>query len=272
MTRRCSLGATNVRTGKVRVFKGQEVTPEALMASACLPTVFQAVEIGGEAYWDGGYTGNPSLWPLYDRALPDDIVIVQVNPLRREGCRRPPLDIQNRVNEISFNASLLSELRAIGLRQAADRGRQGRGRADEGRPHHMIADDVLMNDLSAGSKMEPSDALIDRLHEAGRAAARAFHRHLRRAGGTGPDGRSFGASDLAGVLGAADRQGRRHDKLGRVIHAHVEDHQILRRHEQQHPAGERRQPHERPRHLWAIGGQPFGQFALGAGGQKAKRP
>ncbi len=82
------VGATNVRTGKVRVFRGREVTPEALMASACLPSVFQAVEIGGEAYWDGGYTGNPSLWPLYDAALPDDIVIVQVNPCAATRCRR----------------------------------------------------------------------------------------------------------------------------------------------------------------------------------------
>ncbi len=168
------IGATNVRTGKVRIFHGDELTPQALMASACLPTAFRAVEIGGEAYWDGGYTGNPSLWPLYDRALPDDIVIVQVNPLRREAVPESPMEIQNRVNEISFNASLMGELRAIAfVRRLIDEGRIERGQMKDVRPH-MIADDVLMNDLSASSKLEPSGRLIHRLHEAGRVAAEGF--------------------------------------------------------------------------------------------------
>ena len=168
------IGATNVRTGKVRIFHGDEVTPQSLMASACLPTAFRAVEIGGEAYWDGGYTGNPSLWPLYDHGLPDDIVIVQVNPLRRDEVPETPMEIQNRINEISFNASLMGELRAIAfVRRLIDEGRIEKGQMKDVRAH-MIADDVLMNDLSAGSKLEPSGNLIRRLHEAGRAAADGF--------------------------------------------------------------------------------------------------
>ncbi len=168
------IGATNVRTGKVHVFSGQEITPQALMASACLPTVFQAVEIGGEAYWDGGFTGNPSLWPLYDAELPDDILIIQVNPLYRAEVPETPLEIQNRISEVSFNASLLAELRSIAfVKRLIAQGRIERGQMKDLRIH-MIADDVLMNDLSATSKLQPSGNLIRRLFDAGRAAADQF--------------------------------------------------------------------------------------------------
>ena len=177
------IGATNLRTGKVHVFSGAKITPEALLASACIPTAFQAVEIDGEAYWDGGYTGNPSLWPLYDRDLPDDIVIVQVNPLHREEIPQTPLEIQNRVNEISFNASLMSELRAVAfVRRLIAEGRIEKGQMKDVRIH-MIADDGLMNALSATSKLQPSGNLIRELFEAGRAAADGFlERHHHRIG------------------------------------------------------------------------------------------
>lgn len=168
------IGATNVRTGKVRIFRDQEVTPKAIMASACLPTAFRAVEIDGEAYWDGGYSGNPSLWPLFDPELPDDILVVQVNPLRREKLPETPIEIQNRENEIGFNTSLLGELRAIAfVRRLLNEGRIEKGQMKDVRVH-MIADDRLMNELSASSKMEPSHDLINRLHRAGRAAADRF--------------------------------------------------------------------------------------------------
>jgi NTE family protein len=168
------IGATNVRTGKVHVFEGRAIDTRAILASACIPTVFRAVEIGGEAYWDGGFTGNPSLWPLYGGGLPDDIVIVQVNPLRREEVPQSPLEIQNRINEISFNASLLSELRAVAfVRRLIAEGRIEAGQMKDVRIH-MIADDVLMNDLSATSKLQPSGALIGRLFRAGRAAGERF--------------------------------------------------------------------------------------------------
>ncbi|PTE14974.1 patatin [Fuscovulum blasticum DSM 2131] len=171
---RLFIGATNLRTGKARVFAGQDISPEALMASACIPTVFQAVEIDGEAYWDGGFAGNPSLWPLYDRHLPDDLLIVQVNPMRRDAVPDTPLEIQNRMNEISFNASLMSELRAVGfVKRLIAQGHIAKGQMKDLRVH-IIADDPLMNDLSATTKLQPSEHIVTRLFEAGRSAAEAF--------------------------------------------------------------------------------------------------
>jgi len=106
------IGATNVETGRIRIFVNRELTADHLMASACLPQLFQAVEIEGAHYWDGGYTGNPALFPLYGVKATRDIVIVQINPLERPGLPRTAVDITARVNEINFNANLLNELRA----------------------------------------------------------------------------------------------------------------------------------------------------------------
>ncbi|WP_431299664.1 patatin-like phospholipase family protein [Tabrizicola sp. BL-A-41-H6] len=168
------VSATNVRTGKIKVFTGQEITPAVLMASACIPTVFQAVEIGGEAYWDGGYAGNPALFPLYEANLPDDIVVVSINPIRRDTVPDSPVEIQNRINEISFNASLLGELRAINfVRRLIAEGRMERGRMKDVRVH-MIADDALMNELSAATKLSASPRVLERLKAAGRIAAEVF--------------------------------------------------------------------------------------------------
>ena len=171
---RLFVSATNVRTGTIKVFKGQEITPEALMASACIPTVFQAVEIDGEAYWDGGFVGNPALFPLYQPDLPDDIVVVQVNPIRRDAVPDTPVEIQNRINEISFNASLLGELRAISfVKRLIAQGKMEPGRMKDIRVQ-MISDDRLMTDLSATSKLAPSPELLARLKAAGRAAAERY--------------------------------------------------------------------------------------------------
>ena len=172
--------ATNVRTGKVRVFTKEQITTEAILASACLPTLFQAVEIEDpatgrmEAYWDGGYSGNPALFPLFDRDLPDDVVIVNINPLERDELPITPQQIDNRVNEISFNSSLLRELRAIEFvqRLIAD------GSVQEGRLRniniHMIADDDLMAQLSVTTKTMPNPAVIAALKAAGQVAAERF--------------------------------------------------------------------------------------------------
>lgn len=188
------VSATNVRTGKIRIFTGPEITPEALMASACLPTVFQTVEIDGEAYWDGGYAGNPALFPLYEPDLPDDIVIVSINPWRREEVPETPLDIQNRLNEISFNASLLGELRAINfVRRLIAEGRMERG-AMKAVNVHIIADDGLMGGLSADSKQSPTPLLLLRLKAAGRAAAERFLTECGAKIGV------EGSADLRGVL------------------------------------------------------------------------
>ncbi len=174
------VSATNVRTGKIRVFQAAEVTTEVILASACLPTLFQAVEFVDpatgtpEAYWDGGYTGNPALWPLFVPELPDDILIVNINPIVRDDVPRTTQEIQNRINEISFNASLLRELRAIDfVKRLIANGKVAEG-AMKDMLVHMIADDELMNELSAVTKLTPSPYLLHRLKEAGRAAADDF--------------------------------------------------------------------------------------------------
>ena len=115
--------ATNVRTGRGRVFRNNELTPDVLLASACLPTLFQAIEIDGEAYWDGGYSGNPTITPLVRECGSRDILLVAVNPVERQGTPRSAREILDRLNEVSFNATLLKELRMIALlRQVADAG------------------------------------------------------------------------------------------------------------------------------------------------------
>ena len=171
--------ATNVRSGKVRVFSGNELSPDALLASACLPSLFKAVEIDGEAYWDGGYTGNPALFPFYEPSLPNDVVIVNINPFYRDDLPYTAHEIHNRINEISFNSSLLRDLRAIRFVQRLIED----GKVPEGTMKyvlvHMIADDALMSDLSVATKIIPSAILVERLFRAGRAAADTFiERHL----------------------------------------------------------------------------------------------
>lgn len=172
--------ATNVRSGKIRIFGTKEVSPEALMASACLPNLFQAVEIADpdtgqmEAYWDGGYTGNPALFPLYDKNLPDDVLIVNINPLYREDVPTDGTAIRNRINEISFNSSLLRELRAIDFvkRLLSDQ------RLPEGSMKnvlvHMISDDALMNELNVATKSIATPVILAKLKAAGIAAADTF--------------------------------------------------------------------------------------------------
>ncbi len=172
--------ATNVRTGKVRVFEYEEISTDSILASACLPTLFQAVELEDpktkrrEAFWDGGYTGNPALFPLFAPELPDDIVVVNINPLERDETPKSPQDILNRMNEISFNSSLLRELRAISFVKELI----GDGRVPEGSMKnvliHMIADDDLMRDLSVATKMVPTPSVLTSLKQAGREAAEGF--------------------------------------------------------------------------------------------------
>src|SRR5262249_45479230 len=114
-TVRLFVTATNVHTGRGRVFGNAEITPDVLLASACLPTMFQAVEIDGEAYWDGGYSGNPTITPLVRHCSARDILLVQINPVAREEQPRAAREIHDRINEVSFNAVLLKELRMLAL-------------------------------------------------------------------------------------------------------------------------------------------------------------
>ena len=174
--------ATCVRSGKIRVFAEDEISTDAILASACLPNLFQAIEIYDpksgrtEAYWDGGYTGNPALYPLFGGGLPDDVVIVNINPLERDEVPKTPQQIQNRINEISFNSSLFRELRAINFVQRL----LAEGKLKAGEMSrvlvHMIADDALMNDLSAATKTVPNPVVLNRLKQAGRVAADQFLR------------------------------------------------------------------------------------------------
>ena len=169
------VSATNVRTGKIKIFEGDEITPDALLASACLPTLYQAVEIEDpatgrpEAYWDGGYMGNPALFPLFYDTACRDIVIVHINPIHREDVPNSAQEISNRINEISFNSSLLRELRSIDfVHRLLEAGRVERGTMKDVLVH-SIMDDDLMTQLSAATKLTPDAALLRRLMEAGRA-------------------------------------------------------------------------------------------------------
>ncbi len=164
------ISATNVETGRIRVFVKHELTPDHVMASACLPMLFQAVEIDGAHYWDGGYMGNPALFPLFDSPATRDIVIVQINPLVRPGVPRTSSDILARVNEITFNASLLRELRAIEFvqRLIADQ------RVPEGRYKamlmHVIQDDKALNRYGARSDLNTDMQFFEDLRRIGRGA------------------------------------------------------------------------------------------------------
>jgi NTE family protein len=174
------INATNVRDGKPRIFQGREITADAILASACLPTLYQAVEIDDpktgrrEAYWDGGYTGNPALYPLFYRTRTPDIIIVHINPLYRAELPKTSSEIMTRLNEVSFNASLLRELRNIEfVNRLLDRGVIAEGAMK--RNHvHSVSDDKLMNMLGMVTKMTINRALLLQLKDAGRAAMDAF--------------------------------------------------------------------------------------------------
>ena len=172
--------ATRVRNGKVHVFKDSEISTDAILASAGLPTRFQAVEVEDaetgliEAFWDGGYTVNPALFPLFNPSLPDDILIININPLERTELPRSAQAIQNRINEISFNSSLLRELRAIEfVQRLLERGALSTDQKSRVLIH-MIADDALMNELSVATKLVPTPFTLSRLKEAGQQAAEDF--------------------------------------------------------------------------------------------------
>lgn len=163
--------ATDVRTGMQKVFRREEMTADMVLASACLPFAFQAVEIAGEAYWDGGYMGNPALFPLVDGCQSRDIVIVQINPLYREKLPLTAPEIFNRINEITFNASLIKEVRAIAMMKESvgTEGLEG-GRFKDVLFHRIDADDAL-RELGVSSKFNTEWAFLKHLHGIGYRAA-----------------------------------------------------------------------------------------------------
>jgi NTE family protein len=165
--------ATRVRTGRGRIFRNAEITADVLLASACLPTMFRAVEIDGEPYWDGGFAGNPTITPLIRESDAHDTILVQINPTETLEEPRTAAEILNRLNEISFNSPLMKELRMIALlRQAADPGSGEGARWAKMRTHRVKSD--MLAKFGASSKLNAEWEFVSMLCAEGRLAAQAF--------------------------------------------------------------------------------------------------
>jgi NTE family protein len=173
------VNTTNVRTGRGRIFRNAEITPDVLLASACLPQMFQAIEIDGEAYWDGGYSGNPSIMPLILECNSRDTILVPINPIERPGTPRSAREILDRINEIAFNAVTLKELKMIALlRQVADPGKSEGALWAEMRVHAVRNPTML--ELGYSSKLNAEWPFLQMLHTEGRRSANDFLRKHRR--------------------------------------------------------------------------------------------
>ena len=165
--------ATNVRTGRGRIFRNSEITPDVLLASACLPTMFQAIKIDGEPYWDGGFAGNPTITPLVRETEAHDSVLVQINPRERPGTPRSAPEILNRLNEISFNSPLMKELRMIALlREVSDPGKGEGFRWANMRTHRIMTE--MMTDLGYSSKLNAEWEFLTMLRGEGHRVANEF--------------------------------------------------------------------------------------------------
>jgi NTE family protein len=181
------VSATNVYTGRLRVFPRNKITVEVVMASACLPMLFRAVEIDRIPYWDGGYLGNPAIFPFFDSTETEDVLLVQINPIERRITPRSQNEILNRINEITFNSSLMAEARAINfVTRLIDQGAipRGKGKGQYRRINlHRIALDAVFGDLTASSKLDSDYDFFLKLRDGGAQAARDFLReHYRDIG------------------------------------------------------------------------------------------
>ena len=165
--------ATNVRTGRGKVFRGDEITADALLASACLPTIFKSIVIDGEAYWDGGYTGNPTLTPLIRECDAQDTILVQINPIERNEIPTKSYDILSRLNEISFNSVLQKELRMMSLLRRATPEDDGEGGLWGRQRLHRISSDLML-ELGYSSKLNAEWDFLTMLHAEGRRCADEF--------------------------------------------------------------------------------------------------
>lgn len=159
--------ATAVRSGRPRVFHTHEINVDALLASACIPFIFQAVEIDGEPYWDGGYMGNPVIWPLLYNTDVSDVMLIQINPLHRDDVPKTANDIVNRMNEITFNSSLIAEMRAINFVSRLIRDKRLDPKIYKDVRLHMIDSTDLFHDLNASSKMNTHWDFFQELHQRG---------------------------------------------------------------------------------------------------------
>ena len=170
------VSATNVHTGKIQIFQRRELTADHIMASACLPFMFKAVEIQGVPYWDGGYMGNPALYPLFYHAASPDVLIVQVNPVERPTTPKTAREIQDRLNEITFNGTLLREFRAIEfVNRLIDDGKLPEGEYRQAFIHRIDGGSQLMG-FSASSKLNTSWDFLLGLRNLGRESAKRFLR------------------------------------------------------------------------------------------------
>jgi NTE family protein len=168
------IAATNVWSGKVRIFTGPELTADHVLASACLPMVFQAVEIEGEPYWDGGYVGNPALFPLFYETKTDDILLVQINPIERRQTPRTAHEIQERMTEITFNGNLLRELRAIDfVTRLIDQGKLSKDEYKRVFMHRITGGEAL-DGYAASSRLNAEWSFFKELKDLGRAAAKGW--------------------------------------------------------------------------------------------------
>lgn len=172
------ISATNVHTGRVHIFPREKITADAVMASACLPLLFRAVEIDGIPYWDGGYLGNPVIFPFFRTTEAEDVLVVQINPLARQETPTSSSEIINRINEITFNSSLIDEFRAIAfVARLVDQGRlpRGTGPGQYRRINvHRIVLDRFGTHFDAMSKLSTDYDFFEMLRLSGRRAARRF--------------------------------------------------------------------------------------------------
>jgi NTE family protein len=172
------ISATNVHTGRLRIFSREKITANVVMASAALPFMFRAVEIDGIPYWDGGYMGNPAIFPFLQATDADDVLVVQINPVTRPTTPRTTPEILNRLNEITFNSALISELRSMDfINQLIDDGHLPRGNGKNQYRKlniHRIDLGGLGEHLAGSSKMKTDYDFLELLHRAGQRAARRF--------------------------------------------------------------------------------------------------
>lgn len=165
------VSATSIETGHIRVFRKEELSEEALLASTALPLMFHAVEVDKQHYWDGGFVGNPALFPLFYECDSQDIVIVQINPIKREAVPKSVFEIQDRMSEISFNASLASEMRAVHFVNRLIQ--KGALDGERYRPIlvHMIENEAEMKQLGSATKLLIEPGFLKHLFELGRKSA-----------------------------------------------------------------------------------------------------
>jgi NTE family protein len=172
------ISATNVQTGRVRIFSREKITADAVMASACLPLLFRAVEIDGVPYWDGGYLGNPVIFPFFRTTNTEDVLVVQINPLVRHETPTSSSEIMNRINEITFNSSLIDEYRAIDfVARLIDQGRlpRGTGPGEYRRINvHRIVLERFGTHFDSFSKLSTDYDFFEMLRLSGKRAARRF--------------------------------------------------------------------------------------------------